>query len=649
MLIKKWSVGFCLLFLVFITILVYLPGLKGNFLFDDFSNLGEMNQYGEMSNWDNAKKFVMNGIAGPTGRPISLLTYVPQAGAWLNGEAYPFKVVNLLIHLICGVLLYGATCLILKSYGEIKEQKIQWIALLAAGFWMLHPLMLSTTLYVIQRMAQLPLLFSLLTIIGYLKGRLLINIKPIKAYLLMSISIIFGTILATLSKENGALLPLLILVIEFCNPNKVNKPFWQWRVVFLGLPSIAIVFALLWHIDFSANLWPTRNFNQIERLLTECRVVANYLVQLYIPQIEGYGLFQDGFLVSKSLISPISTLYSFIFLALLLVSAFVLRKNIPLISLAIFFFFAAHLMESTVIGLELYFEHRNYVAGIFIFLPIAIGLYWLSEQIKPQIVILITILIFSFLSFMTYQRAILWSDNIKLMLYWAQNSPNSARAQSVKANVLIKNGQYADAERVLKNAINNMPNNGMLIFQLLELKIKKQSVVESDFLFTINTIKSHRADPQAVIGLRDLMTETVKHPDIVKLYGKHIIKIIDSTLKNSSYRINPAFEKLAYFFKGRIFSVSNDIEGAYQSYLKSLHLSKDVEHGLYMSVLIGNEGDLIHALKLLDETENIYKKQNLKELKKSQYYYDEMIQETRQNMQKDLDIELQKQGASSES
>ena len=649
MTIKKWLPVFSLFFLILVTIAIYFPGLKGGFIFDDFSNLGEMNQYGDMSQWENAKKFVMNGIAGPTGRPISLLTFVPQADAWVAADAYPFKVINLLIHLICGVLLYWATCLILKTYGETKEQKIQWIALLTAGFWMLHPLMLSTTLYVIQRMAQLPLLFSLLTIIGYLKGRLLINIKPIKAYVFMSISITFGTILATLSKENGALLPLLILVIEFCNPNKVNKPLWQWKSIFLGLPSLVIVFALLWHIDFSANLWPTRNFNQIERLLTECRVVANYLVQLYIPQIEGYGLFQDGFLVSKSLISPISTLYSFIFLALLLVSAFILRKTIPLISLAIFFFFAAHLMESTVIGLELYFEHRNYVAAVFIFLPIAIGLYWLSEQIKPQIVILITILILSFLSFMTYQRATLWSDNIKLMLYWAQNSPNSARAQSVKASVLIKNGQYAKAEQVLKNAVNNMPNNGMLIFQLLELKIKKQSVIESDFLFTINTIKSHRADPQAIIGLRDLMTEAVKHPDIVKLYGKHLIKIVDSTLKNSSYRVNPAFEKLAYFFRGRIFSVSNDTEEAYQSYLKSLHLSKDVEHGLYMSVLIGNEGDLIHALKLLDETENIYKKQNLKELKKSQHYYDGIIQQTRQNMQKDLDIELQKQGASSES
>lgn len=123
----------------------------------------------------------------------------------------------------------------------MNQKKIAWIALLTAGFWLLHPLMLSTTLYVIQRMAQLPLLFSLLAIIGYFKGRGLLAVYPIKAYLIMTLSIGLGTILATFSKENGALLPLLILVIEFCNPNKNYKPMWQWRAVCLWLPSLAIV------------------------------------------------------------------------------------------------------------------------------------------------------------------------------------------------------------------------------------------------------------------------------------------------------------------------------------------------------------------------------------------------------------------------
>lgn len=636
MTIKKWLPLFSLFFLILVTITIYFPGLKGGFIFDDFSNLGEMNQYGDMSQWGNAKKFVMNGIAGPTGRPISLLTFVPQAEAWLSGDAYSFKVVNLLIHLICGVLLYFATRLVLVAYGELKNNKIQYVAIVIAGIWMLHPLMLSTTLYVIQRMAQLPLLFSLLAIIGYLKGRSYINIHNIRAYLFMSLSIGLGTLCATFSKENGALLPLLILVIEFCNPVKENRPLWQWRAIFLWLPSIVIIIALIKHIDFSDNLWPNRNFNQVERLLTECRVVVNYLIQLYIPRIEGYGLFQDGYLVSKNLTTPATTLYSLMFLSVLFIGALIVRKKTPLISMAVLFFFAAHLMESTVIGLELYFEHRNYVASIFIFLPLALGLYWLSSHIKPILIIFLTALILVFLSFLTFQRAILWSDNIKLMLYWAQNSPKSARAQSVQAAILFKEGQTGQAKNTLETATKEIPNDGMLIYQLLQLKIVEQSVKKEDFLSTLSTIKSHKANPQAIIGLRDLVSESIKHSNIIEKYEVELLQIINETLKNSTYGINPDFNKLAYFLKGQIALAAHNPEEAYKYYLMSLQASKDVEDGMYMSTLLGNQGYLVPALKLLKATEEVYKMQPKKLLKKPKAFYDNWLKRTKDDMQKDL-------------
>jgi hypothetical protein len=65
-------------------------------------------------------------------------------------------------------------------------------------------------------------------------------------------------------------------------------------------------------------------------------------------------------------------------------------------------------MESTVVGLELYFEHRNYLAAIFLFLPIASGLYLLRSKIDTKLVHLIVILILLILSFFTYERAKLW-------------------------------------------------------------------------------------------------------------------------------------------------------------------------------------------------------------------------------------------------
>lgn len=110
--------------------------------------------------------------------------------------------------------------------------------MLSAAFWVLHPYFVSTTLYIVQRMAQLTTLFSLLGIIGYLKGRFLLDKRPIVSYVTMTLSIGLGTLLATLSKENGALLPLLLLVIEFCRPASESKPAWQWSLIFLWLPVV---------------------------------------------------------------------------------------------------------------------------------------------------------------------------------------------------------------------------------------------------------------------------------------------------------------------------------------------------------------------------------------------------------------------------
>lgn len=625
----------CLFLILILTVLVYSPGLKGGFIFDDVPNLGQMNQYGDMHHWDNIQKFVSSGTAGPTGRPVSLLTFVPQADDWLAGNAFPFKVVNLIIHLLCGVLLYWVTQLLLRTYGEVNQKKIAWIALLTAGFWLLHPLMLSTTLYVIQRMAQLPLLFSLLAIIGYFKGRALLAVYPLKAYLIMTLSIGLGTILATFSKENGALLPLLILVIEFCNPNKNHKPMWQWRAVCLWLPSLAIVALLARAIDFSSDPWPNRNFNQIERLLTEGRIVVDYLAQLVIPRIEGYGFFQDGFLVSKGWLSPPTTLFSILFLLALLISSLLVRKKYPLITLAILFFFAAHLMESTFIGLELYFEHRNYVAAIFLFLPLAIGLYALSEVIKPSVVIFISVLLLAFFAAMTWQRAILWSDTTRLQLFWAQNSPNSARGQDFIARKLIDNQQYGEAMHFLENAIQQHPDSGVLSFGLLSLKISKGVVTHQDFLQTAQSIALQRVEYQNTQILRGIVFFVLDDPLLAKQYSNDLIHILDALMKNRSYSSNADVMSIITFLKASILLAQDKPLDAYQHFSQALMLSGEPATGFNMVIALANAGYRELALSFLNEIETMYQKKLEKDLKQPNEFYEQNIQTLRRDLQKD--------------
>ena len=629
-----------LIFLVILllTIAVYWLGLSGGFLFDDAPNLSEMTRYGDMSQWESAKKFILNGIAGPTGRPISLLSFVPQADDWLANNARPFKIVNLSIHLLCGILLFWVTRLLLQAYGETKQTKIMWIAVVSSAIWLLHPMMLSTTLYVIQRMTQLPLLFSLLAMLGYLYGREKVLKRPYFAYTLMTFSIGVGTLLATFSKENGALLPLLVLVIEFCNPNNKNKPRWQWRAVCLWLPSIALMMLLASYIDLSSDPWLNRNFNQIERLFSEMRIVTEYLIQLFVPRIEGDGFFQDGYEVSKGWLSPMSTLYSFIFLCSLFCSALIFRRKFPYYALAVLFFFAAHLMESTFIGLELIFEHRNYIAAIFLFLPVVVALYNLSDQIKPSVVVLISVIIILFLSFLTWQRALLWSDEQKLMLYWAQNSPNSPRAQSLIADKLVEGHREQEANQILEKALLQRPESGLLTLQLLTQKIKDGTATDDTFKQVIERIQMQRADIQAAIATRDLMFYCFDHPVLIKAHGDNLIAILQAMLKNKSYLRIKDFESYALFLQGRILTMQGHSAEATNIFLKSLAMTKDVEDGLNMAVLMGNAGYLKQGLLILDKAEQFYKIQPKNTLKRSGQYYDELIRQTRHDMENDLNL-----------
>lgn len=614
-------------FLILITcISIYWSGLKGDFLFDDYPNLQDLGTYGIIDNWDKFKAFISNGFAGPTGRPISLATFLLDANTW-PANPYPFKYTNLMIHLLNGVLLYWATLLLLKNY-NYKEQKAIWIALISMAFWLLHPYMVSTTLYIVQRMAQLATLFTLVGIIGYLKSRLLLKTKSKLAYLYMAIVIIICTLLATYSKENGALLPLLILVIEFCNPNKNHKPMWQWRAIFLWLPSLAISILMLKYVTFAENPWPNRNFNMIERLYSETRIVTEYLFNLIIPQIELKGLYQDGFNISRSLIHPITTLYSTIFLTLLFVSSFILHKKFPLFAVAILFFFAAHLMESTVIGLELYFEHRNYTASLFLFLPFASGLYSLRQHIKYHLVNFIVIIILAILTFFTYERAKLWGNTEELQLYWAKISPNSPRAQNAIAEVLLNHGKYQESNQFLEHAIYRMPDSALLNIRLLLQKVYMNIATEQDFIQTVHKLQTQPFDAQAVQALRTLV-EYVTLNDKNLNYINSSLLLINTLEKNAQYNHFPLFQRLMPYLKAKIYLAEKKPDQSLKQYQDAIVRYNDVEAGMMMVAELGSAGYLKQALILLDQVEDIYQKQPKSDLKRSSKEYDSEISRIR--------------------
>jgi len=442
----------------------YWPGLQGPFVLDDFSSLGSLGNLGGVTNWETFKAFVFGGTAGPSGRPVALLSFLVDGNNWPT-DPWPFKRTNLVIHLVNGALLGVLTRQVLQLL-EFDRQSAARLALVSAAAWMLHPFLVSTTLYAVQRMAQLAMLFCAAGMITYLYGRSLLATDKVKAYLVMTLALGLFTLLATLSKENGVLLPMLIGTIELTviasRGGGLPALDRRWSVMFLAIPSVFVVGYLAYRflsVDFLA-VRGSRDFSLYERFLTQPRVVADYLQHWFLPKLYTTGVFQDHVMKSTGLFAPVSTAVGALFHLGLIVVAFLKRRQLPLLAFAILFFYANHILESTTLNLELYFEHRNYMAAGFLFLPLIVLLH---DKVSCRTWVLIASVLLLALTGFTRYSATVWSDYDLMVAASARKAPTSSRAQALFATNLFNAGQHEQSLQVIDRAILNIPTNDPLL------------------------------------------------------------------------------------------------------------------------------------------------------------------------------------------
>ncbi|MFA6985802.1 MAG: tetratricopeptide repeat protein [Arenimonas sp.] len=433
-----------ILALLVLTYAAYAPGLGGGFLFDDFVNLNAIGATGAVDNWSAFFRYITSGTADPTGRPLALLSFLIDARDW-PAEPASFLRTNLILHLINGALLF----VLLRMLGhrlDAEDRRADAAALLATGLWLLHPLFVSTTLYVVQREAMLPATFILLGLLAYFHGRAIIGIAchPRGAAWMVG-GIVGGTTLATLCKGNGILLPMLAWVLEATiwrredNFASISGTSWRMRWFLLGLPSLTVILYLLSFLPALNAPLETRDWTIGQRLLTEPRVITDYLQLLIVPRSVSTGLYNDAYVVSTGLLQPWNTLPCLLLVLLLPYAAWRYRTRFPRLSAAVLFFFAAHLLESSIIPLELYFEHRNYLPAMLLFWPLAHAVC--ASKLATRWRVLIASGLIGVVLVSTIQRVWLWGQPQVLAALWARQNPQSSRAQATVAMMDVSAGQ----------------------------------------------------------------------------------------------------------------------------------------------------------------------------------------------------------------
>ncbi len=436
--------GRCLaLFLLaaLVTALCYAPGLWGPFLFDDEPNITQNTAVQVQS--PSVEKLILAARSyGDQSfqRALSMLSFA--LNHLLTGlDPFWLKLTNLLIHLTNGWLVFLLARLWLQALQPLEPAGdppgwIEWTPLAVAAAWMLHPLNLTSVLYVVQRMTSLGALFALGGMILYMAGRLRLRAGQSQGLLLMALGLFGGTLLAYGAKENGVLLPLYLLVTEwilfrFADPRPGIR--WTLRLSFLllvGLPALMVLGFLVLHPDWLPSAYGGRSFTLFERALTQPRVIWFYLKLLLVPSGQDLSLYHDDIPVSTGWAEPWTTLPAILALAALLTAAIGLRRRLPAFAFGVLVFLAGHALESTLLPLEMAHEHRNYLPILGILFAASYYLLRWPRRLGPVPIGVAFALPFILLyAVVTLDRSRLWSNLYDLTSTEAEQHPGSTRWQ----------------------------------------------------------------------------------------------------------------------------------------------------------------------------------------------------------------------------
>lgn len=427
---------------------LYWLGLDGPLLFDDYGNLGPVDQWlrGEASTratmFPNPDSIVFS-------RPLAMASFMLTAS--IQQGAFLLKLGNLMVHLACALVAWRVMRRVFALDPLIRAHA-ELAGALVVSAWLVHPLHVSTVLYGVQRMAQLSTLFTLLAVLAYLTGREHVVAGRRRGLLQLFAGVPLLCLAGLLSKQNAAVAPLLCLAFEVAYFTRGARPA-AMRAFFalsVALPGLLALLVLVASPQRLLGGYGELEFTLGQRLLTQPVALVEYLGSWLVPYTPGMGLYTDAFPVSTGLLSPPTTLLSIAILAALTLAAIACRGRCPSVLAGWLFFLLAHAVESTFLPIEMYYEHRNYLPSFGLLLAIG-GLVamlgrsaafrgWSRRASFAACIGLVAVL-----SFSTFGRVLVWQDEAAMIEQGFRHHPESLRLRQDRVTLALRTGNFPQA------------------------------------------------------------------------------------------------------------------------------------------------------------------------------------------------------------
>jgi tetratricopeptide (TPR) repeat protein len=435
---RKHAFAFLTLFTIIVA--TYSNSFHASWHLDDGPNITENRQVRIRSlSWAEIKKTLFSTPSSTNiefFRPLSRLSLA--FNYYISGdEVFGYHIANVAIHILASIFLYLFiyNLLGLPLIAVRYEHDAYSIALMATVLWAIHPIQTQAVTYIVQRMTSMAGMFYVMSMYFYVKAQG--KKKAFRRSFYLILCAIAG-LLSIGAKENAILLPVSLFLFRLILVQGVTRRSLKNTLVTFSatylLPICACLFYLFFFSDFIERvfgIYDSRVFTLWERLITEPRIILLYISLLLYPVSSRFSVDHD-IVISTSLLDPPVTVLSIVLVLGITTAASLIAKREPLCSFSILFFFLNHTVESTILPLELVFEHRNYVPSMFIFLPVVIlgikALQLFSEY-RLKVVVFAT---FSFLlgtlGLSTYLRNGAWKDERTLWGDCLEKYPFSFRA-----------------------------------------------------------------------------------------------------------------------------------------------------------------------------------------------------------------------------
>jgi tetratricopeptide (TPR) repeat protein len=549
---------FLIPFLAAITFILYVNTLNSPFVLDDYHNIiaNKPIRITELS-IATLSDTVHNSLL--ENRPVANISLA------INYYFHQYNVTgyhlfNIVIHILNGVLLFLFVQNTLQyAYGSVLQKEINLLAFTTALLWLVHPLQTQSVTYIIQRMNSLATMFYLLSFVFYIRARTCNN-KIIKTALICG-SLTAG-ILAIGSKENAVMLPVFIVLYEwyFFQDLRFNLKKYHYLIIaLLVLFLLAAVFFYLGPnpIKIIAN-YSGRDFTLQERVLTQLRVVVFYISLVLLPLPSRLTLEHD-FALSHSFLDPLTTLFSLLAIAGIIIAAIFWAKRERIFSFCLLWFMGNLFIESSIIPLEIIFEHRTYLPSMMLILFIVIVVHKLfSNNIFKAVLLTVTVIM---LSIWTYDRNSIWDNEVSLWKDIAQKAPNKSRAQMNLGIILSKKGRMDEAMVYLNRAVQLDPDYDLAHYSLGDgLMLQKKYIQASESYARALQIKPHSS--LARFNLGKSLAASGKHQNAVFHYQMTAGK-------------DPLINHQIYYFMGNSLYQLGKYSEAINAYSRALQLKPD--------------------------------------------------------------------------